>query len=290
MLISYNEACGKDCSTLAQDLELCEKAGFDCIEIRLDMLKEYLKTHSLKDLAGFFHNSRLRPHAVNAVYLYPEFLSEQDEPEKQKALMEEFLLGCEACQAIGSHYLIIVPFLQRDPNGGPYRGKQEETYEASVRILKKLSEQAQAYEVNLCFEIVGFDRSSVRTIQEADRIVRAVDRENVGFVLDSYNLYLNRGNNDFSEIQKIQPEKIFAAHLMSGDDVPAEERGQDKRCFCGQGVVDTDGFLKELKACGYNGMVSVETFRPEYWQKSPEWVIDQAYRTTYAALKQNDCI
>lgn len=290
MLISYNEACGKDCSTLEQDLELCEKVGFDCIEIRLDMLKEYLKTHTLKDLSGFFQNSRLRPHAVNAVYLYPEFLSEQDEPEKQTALMEEFQLGCEACQAMGSHYLIIVPFLQRDPDGGPYRGKQEETYDASVRILKKLSEQAQAYEVNLCFEIVGFDRSSVRTIQEADRIVRAVERENVGFVLDSYNLYLNGGNNDFSEIQKIQPEKIFAAHLMSGDDVPAEERGQDKRCFCGQGVVDTDGFLKELKACGYNGMVSVETFRPEYWQKSPEWVIDQAYRTTYAALKQNDCI
>ena len=126
--------------------------------------------------------------------------------------------------------------------------------------------------------------TSVRSIKEADEIVKAVDRENVGFVLDSYNLYLNGGNNDFSDIREIQPEKIFAVHLMSGDDAPAQERGQDKRCFCGQGAVDTDGFLKELKACGYNGMVSVETFRPEYWQKSPEWVIEQAYKTTYAAV------
>ncbi len=39
MLISYNEACAKDCSTLEQDLELCERAGFDCIELRLDMLR-----------------------------------------------------------------------------------------------------------------------------------------------------------------------------------------------------------------------------------------------------------
>ena len=290
MLVSYNEACAKDCSTLEKDLELCEKAGFDCIEIRLDMLKEYLKTHTLAELAGFFKNSRLRPHALNAVYLYPEFLSEQDDKEKQSSLMDEFLLGCEACRAIGSRYMIIVPFLQKDPAGGPYAGKKEDPFRSSVRILKELSERAQAYEVNLCFEIVGFDRSSVRSIKEADEIVKAVDRENVGFVLDSYNLYLNGGNNDFSDIRKIQPEKIFAVHLMSGDDVPAQERGQDKRCFCGQGVVDTDGFLKELKACGYNGMVSVETFRPEYWQKSPEWVIEQAYKTTYAALKKNGCI
>ena len=42
MFISYNEACARDCSTLEQDLVLCEKAGFDYIEIRLDMLTDAL--------------------------------------------------------------------------------------------------------------------------------------------------------------------------------------------------------------------------------------------------------
>ena len=41
MKTSYNEACGRDCSTLEQDLELCEQAGFDYIEIRLDLLRGY---------------------------------------------------------------------------------------------------------------------------------------------------------------------------------------------------------------------------------------------------------
>ena len=61
--------------------------------------------------------------------------------------------------------------------------------------------------------------------------------------------------------------------------------GQDKRCFAGTGVVDTDSFLQTLKCCGYDGMVSVETFRPEYWAKTPEWVIENAYRTTREALE-----
>mgnify|MGYP001516081172 CR=1 FL=1 len=40
MFISYNEACARDCSTLEQDLVLCEKAGFDYIEIRGIFLHE----------------------------------------------------------------------------------------------------------------------------------------------------------------------------------------------------------------------------------------------------------
>ena len=34
-------------------------------------------------------------------------------------------------------------------------------------------------------------------------------------------------------------------------------------------------------------MVSVETFRPEYWAKSPEWVIENAYRTTAEAVRKS---
>ena len=95
MFISYNEACARDCSTLEQDLVLCEKAGFDYIEIRLDMLTDYLKRHTVEELAAFFCTSRLKPHAFNALYLSPEFLSEGDDEARQKEVLEEFRLGCE---------------------------------------------------------------------------------------------------------------------------------------------------------------------------------------------------
>ena len=54
---------------------------------------------------------------------------------------------------------------------------------------------------------------------------------------------------------------------MSADDVPEAQRGQDKRCFCGRGVVDTGAFLQELKAAGYSGIVSVETSGPNIGQR-----------------------
>jgi 2-keto-myo-inositol isomerase len=287
MYISYNEACAMGCSSLEQDLVLCEKAGFDYIEIRLDMLRKYLETHTVQDLADFFKTSRLRPHAINALYVYPELFGPGDDPLKRNSLMEEFQLGCRTGRAIGSSYFIVVPPLQRDPKGGPFVGTREETLENCVRILKRLSVIAGEYGMNLCFELVGFERSSVRSIKEADDIVKAVNEKNVGFVFDSYNIYLNGGLNDFSGIKQVDPAKIFAVHLMSGDDVPAEERGQDKRCFCGSGAVDTDSFVRTLGETGYTGMVSAETFRPEYWRREPSWVINEAYRTLRECLQKN---
>lgn len=290
MKTSYNEATAKGCSSLALDLELCEAAGFDYIEIRLDMLSDYLKEHTLKELAAFFKTSRLKPHALNALYVYPEFLGEQDDQARREALLAEFNQGLEAAKAIGSHYFIIVPPLQRDPAGGPFVGTREETFKNCVRILKELGEMSRAYDVNLCFELVGFDRSSVRTVEEADAIVRAVDMDNVGFVFDSYNIYLNGRTNDFSTMGQVQRSKIFAVHMMSGKDVPDEEMGQDKRCFPDEGVVDIGNFLENLKKTGYDGMVSIETFNPEYWAKDPKWVIDTAYKATRSMLEQCGCI
>ena len=109
MKISYNEATAKGCSSLEKDLELCEQMGFDYLEIRLDMLRDYLTRHSLSELAAFFHTSRLKPHALNAVYLYPEFLSERDSEDKKAEVMNDFMLACEAGIAIGSQYMIVVP-------------------------------------------------------------------------------------------------------------------------------------------------------------------------------------
>lgn len=286
MKTSYNEACGRDCSTLEQDLELCEQAGFDYIEIRLDLLCGYLQNHTLEQLRAFFDTSRLKPHAINAVYLRQGMLPGEEISWEEPA-MQDFKLACETCQAIGSRFVIVVPPL--DPSG-VFTGDVDAAQQDCVRILKKLSALARPYGVRLCFELVGLRKSCVRDIGSVDRIVRAVDQDNVGFVFDSYNIYLNGRCNDFSGLRAVPPEKIFAVHLMSADDVPEDQMGQDKRCFPGRGVVDTDAFLQTLRACGYEGMVSVETFRPEYWAQSPRWVVENAYSSLRQALQANGCL
>lgn len=71
MKLCFNEATTLENSNLKQDLELCEKHGYDYIEIRtMDKLPEYLKDHSLADLAEYFRTHHIKPLALNALVFF----------------------------------------------------------------------------------------------------------------------------------------------------------------------------------------------------------------------------
>lgn len=290
MQLGYNEATAKDCSTLEKDLELCEKYGFDYIEIRLDMLRDYLKTHSSNDLKQFFESSHLKPHAMNALYIYEDLFSEKDDPVKYKEAMDDFLLGCKTAKEIGSEYFVVVAPLNRNPVEGPYIGEWPSIFSNCVRILKKLADIAEDYDVKLCFELVGSKYSSVRTVEQAWKIVKTVNKNNVGLVFDVFNLYLFNKLQDFSEMEIVDPEKIYAIHINNADDAANEELTQANRRFCDTGEINLENFFQVLQRLKYDSIVSIETFRPEYWNKEPEWVIQQAYETTLKTLKQFNAI
>ncbi|MEK4298555.1 sugar phosphate isomerase/epimerase family protein [Oceanobacillus sp. FSL W8-0428] len=286
MKIGYNEATAKDCSTLEKDLELCEKYGFDYIEIRLDMLKDYLKTHTSDDLKKFFETSHIKPHAMNALYIYEDLFSEKDDSIKHKEVMDDFLLGCETAQEIGSEYFVVVAPLNRNPAEGPYIGEWPSIFNNCVRILKELADIAEGYGVKLCFELVGSKYCSVRTVDQAWEIVKTVNKNNVGLVFDVFNLYLFNKLEDFSVMEMVDPEKIYAIHINNADDAAMEELTQANRRFCDTGEINLENFFHVLQRMNYDGMVSIETFRPEYWNKASDWVIQHAYETTLKTLKQ----
>ena len=91
--LGYNEATCKENSTVENDLLLCEKYGYDYIELRLDMLQEYLKTHTVDDLKAFFAKSHIKPFAFNSIENI-NFCT----PEEWEKLVELFTFGCKVAQ------------------------------------------------------------------------------------------------------------------------------------------------------------------------------------------------
>lgn len=65
--LGYNEATCLKNFNLEDDLMLSEKYGYDYIEMRLDFLKEYFKTHTIDDLNAFFKRSHVKPYALNSI-------------------------------------------------------------------------------------------------------------------------------------------------------------------------------------------------------------------------------
>jgi 2-keto-myo-inositol isomerase len=105
----------------------------------------------------------------------------------------------------------------------------------------------------------------VQTLGLADEIVKKVNRPNIGLVLDSFHFYA--GGSTFESIDALNPEKIFIFHINDAEDRPKEELNDSHRLLPGLGILP----LREIKAAfdriGYDGVASVEIFRPEYWER-----------------------
>ena len=104
MKLGINEATCKENSSLELDLQLCEKYHYDYIEIRLDMLKDYLKKYTIEDLQNFFKTSHVKPYAFNSIEDI-NFCS----PAQEKTMLDLFIFACEMGQKINNPYIIVVP-------------------------------------------------------------------------------------------------------------------------------------------------------------------------------------
>ena len=273
MKICFNQATTMQNSTLALDLEWCEKAGYDFIEIRLDKLKGYLQDHTVADLANFFANSNLKPYSFNAL----EFISFRDEAG-YKEITDGLKFCCETGAAIGCNKTVVVPTF----DVGPY--SKTEIKEETVRVLRELSDIAAPYGMQLAFEFVGYPNCSVNTLEQAYDIVAAADRANVGFVLDCFHFHAM--NSKWEALEAIDPAKLFIFHLDDSEDLPVGALRDDKRLWPGEGAVDLPRIFGILKAKGYSEMTSIELFRPAYWDLEVPECIKIAYEKTKETIEK----
>ena len=293
MLIGYNEGTGIGCAdyTLEKALNLCEQAGFDVIEIRLNTLARYLATHSLDELKEFFKSSHIKPRCMSGHFIQPtDFLGKDAEGRMRDGnIMTNLIATCHLAQEIGDHYYLVVNHIlqARTPTGmmtdvldQDYPFSRDQVTEFSVRILKKLCAVAADYGVSMAWEPVCGRGSSVKTMDHAMEIINETGCDNIGLCLDSFNQYINGKNNDFSIYKDIPADKIISMHINNCDDEPLGVLSPQHRRFCDSGAIDLDNCLQNLKAIGYNGPITVETLRPEYYAWPLEKVISEAYRTT----------
>lgn len=287
MKISYNEATSMGCldSSLEKDIVECGKVGFSYMELRFDKIIPYLKKHTVDELAKLLNEHGIVSVAYNAVYIYPELFTELDDPVRRQEVDSRMECAARLEPVIHATNIIVVVPLLLPEEQGPYQEDWDIMKDNCVRILRQLSDFSEVYGLRLCLEMVGHNKSGVRTMAQTQEIVEAVNRENVGYALDAYNIFQYNKSNDFSELAALPLEKIFAVHINNADDVPLDRVSQSDRCFCDRGVIDLRAYLEAIRKTGYQGTVSIELVRPEYWEKPTAWVVSEAYRTTKMVLE-----
>jgi 2-keto-myo-inositol isomerase len=178
-------------------------------------------------------------------------------------------------QAIGCPTVIVVPSPSPDRNM-PWNKVMAEY----VQVLRDLSYIARLYGIQLSFEFLGFGWCSVRTPRAAFEIIHKVERDNIGLTIDAAHFYT--GGGLMSELDQLDPKRIFAFHLDDLEDTPKEAITDSMRILPGLGVIPLDDICARLKRIGYDGLCSIELFRPEYWNWDPQ---ELAIKAREAALK-----
>ncbi|GMA60803.1 2-keto-myo-inositol isomerase [Alicyclobacillus fastidiosus] len=272
MKLCFNEATTLENSSLLSDLEICDQLGYDFIEIRtMDKLPEYLKTHTVGDLATFFQTHHIKPLALNALV----FFNNRDEPGHRE-IVREFTSMLQTASQLGAKYIVAVPLVTEE------KILKADIQSSCVDVLRELSDLAAPYGVKIAVEFIGHPQCTVNTFGQAYEIITVVDRENVGLVLDCFHFHAMGSKLD--DLKAADGSKVFILHIDDTEDYPIGFLTDEDRLWPGLGAIDLHGILSTLKEIGYRDVVSVELFRPEYYRLNAEETIQTAKDTTLTVV------
>jgi 2-keto-myo-inositol isomerase len=268
MLLGFHGATTMT-SDLETDVAVSAQAGFKALEVWATKVDKYLATHSLADLRALFVNKGIAPLTLNSI----EFIAFRgsEYPKIQSRCHEMSKIA----QAIGCPTVVVVPSPTPDRNMA-----WADVVAEYVKVLSDLSGIAGGYGIKLAFEFLGFGWCTVRTPRAAFEIVQKTGRDNVGMTIDAAHFY--GGGGLMSELDHLDPKRIYAFHLDDLEDTPKEAITDGTRLLPGLGVVPLYEICARLKGIGYDGPCSIELFRPEYWKWPPQEIVVKARE---AALK-----
>lgn len=258
-------------SPLADDLEIAAETGFTALEVWAGKLDAYMAEHSLEELGGRMASLGIQPWCINSI----ENITPRDALGRAR-IIEQLERTAAIARAIGAPSIVVVPGCAKD---GVSRSA---AITDAVEVLRLMSDVVG--DVGLAFEFLGKPGCSVPTLDMAIEIVVQADRSNVGMVIDTYHFYA--GGSAIADIAGVPIEKLFVVHLNGCEDLPKAELTDAHRLFPGEGVIPIDEILRAIRARGFDGTMSIEIFRPEYWKRDPRGVAREARTKAEGVLKK----
>lgn len=253
---------------LADDIAIAAACGFSALEVWAGKLPGYLAGRPLTALAAQLRDAGVVPWCINSM----EDITYRD-ADGRRALLAATREMAAVARAIGAPAIVVVP--GRLPEEAD-RGVVDE----AAAVLREMA--AVAGETGLAFEFLGKPGCAVPTLDLAIETVERVDRPNVGMVVDLFHFYA--GGSRMEDIGRVPVEKLFVVHLNGCEDLPRDQLADAHRLYPGEGVLPGAAILSALRERGFDGVASVEIFRPEYWAQEPRLVARTAYERAVALL------
>ncbi|WP_053371901.1 sugar phosphate isomerase/epimerase family protein [Paenibacillus sp. FJAT-27812] len=228
-------------------IELAAEKGFQAVEI--DALG-WIETYGLEGARELLNSNGM---AMGAFDLGVDWRSSEEDFLGSIGLLEArakaaALLGGDACCTY------ILPSTDHSP--------AVLAIHAACR-LRTCADIIGAYGIRLSLEFVGphhwrtaFQHPFIHTLEDTLAFIAAIDRPNVGLLLDSYHWHTNGLTT--LDIERLSASQIVYVHINDAKPMAVEQLLDNDRLYPGEGVIDLSGFLRSLRKIGYTGVVAQE--------------------------------
>ena len=248
------------------DIRIAGETGYDGLEIIETKLLRFLDCgYSVEDLLPLFKKYSIRPVCINALKNI-----ERIEPDERRQLMTETERLCAAAKSLACPTVQLVPFCGLEGRPWP------EIVSLTAANIAAIADIGKRFGVRFQLEPIAW--SPIHSLSQSLEILQAVQRENVGMVIDFWHLWA--GEETFpEEVAGLSPSRIYGVHFCDGirnkkGDVWVEET---LRGFLpGEGDIPLKQWVEAVKSTGFDGVWSPELYSPRHW----EWdVLDTARET-----------
>ena len=271
MRLGFNGATTQT-ADLATDIRITGQAGYDVIELRDVKLDQFLTQGSLDDVRRMLREADVAAWTINAI----DRVGVDGAAGTARAVARCRQLSRYA-QAIECPWVLVVP--------GPTEGRTDaQVTSDTVATLREMADAAAEFGRSVAFEFMGFPWAAVRDVAGAWAIVQEANRPNLGIIVDTAHFYA--GGSTLESIREVDPERLVVLHINDVEDVAKPDITDGHRLYPGEGVIPLQDILGAVRATGWDGVLSVELFREEYWRQDPLAVAREAKARTVAVWER----
>jgi 2-keto-myo-inositol isomerase len=245
---------------LEQVIEACGNAGFDGIEIDLGMFDKARQREPLERIEARLAESGVE---VAGLMAFPLHVFGDPGP-----VLDSLRSGAELGHRLGAPTLLVFC-----GSGIPEGVSKAEALQRAGECAAQYADAAAP--LSIALEPIG--RTALMPgPDEALEVARISGRDNVGIMMDTFHYYLSEVPLD--RVKAIPADKMLIVHVNDCEDLPIGELGDHHRLWPGLGILPLRDDFQALREIGYEGHLSLEVFRPDYWAQPVEETVRQAKR------------
>ena len=259
---------------VGRELEALRLAGWPSVELWLDHWDAHRARHGDAGARHLLDDSGL--HVAGACFQEGLFFARGPELTGRLGELDRRL---EQCGLLGAPCLVVIPLpaeLERPSLAD---------LELAAENVRRAAERAEPYGVSLTVEFLRGARL-VNNLPSALHLAAAVDRADVGVLVDTYQLYAGPSKLEDLDLLSADPSPLRFVHVTDlASSLPRELWTDAERVLPGAGVLPLRDMFARLGAAGYAGPVSLELFSAEVcarWAEDPVETARAALRSVVA--------